>query len=321
MNGTRSIGRLLLVGLLLGGSAAHAAPDAAPGASTAEKPAPKAERTKPRCPKGQPLRVEGKVASGEIKELSGLVASRRQPGVLWVHNDSGDKGRLYAIDVHGKLLLKVKLDDVDPKDVEDIAIGKTADGGDAIYLADTGDNDRARKSVRLYRLPEPKVSLGEKKPKQKHAVHTVEVRYEDGPHDVETLLIDPRGGDLYLVEKGPLLASAQAVGVYRIAAADVEAGRAVARKVASLPLGPATAGDVLPDGSAIAVRSYTRLFLWPREAGESLADALSRPGCALPLADLGRQGEAFGFIPDGSGYFTSVEGKHPPIHRYALSKK
>ncbi|MET0341716.1 MAG: hypothetical protein ABW252_11995 [Polyangiales bacterium] len=307
-----------LLAVLLGGAGdiAYASPDAATAPPDSGEVA-----TKQRCPKGQPLRIEGKVSSGEIEELSGLVVSRRQPGVLWVHNDSGDKGRLYALDVHGRLLMKVKLDDVDPKDVEDIAIGKGPDGADAIILADTGDNDRKREHVRLYRLREPKVSLGDKQPKQKHTVHTIDVRYEDGPHDVETLLVDPRDGDLYLVEKAPLLSSQQEVGVYRVSAAEVEAGRATARRVARLPLGPATAGDVLPDGSAIAVRSYTRLFLWPRKPGESLVDALARPGCALPLADLGQQGEAFGFIPDGSGYFTSVEGEHAPIHRYALGKK
>ena len=273
----------------------------------------------PRCPRGQPLRVEGKIASDDIDELSGLVASRKQPGVLWVHNDSGDKGHVFAVDVHGRLLLHVKLEHLKPEDVEDIAVGPGKAGGpDQLYLADTGDNDRKRKQVRIYRLDEPRASLGGKQAKQKHAVRTLEVRYEDGPRDAETLLVDPRGGDLYLVEKAPLFDASQAVGVYRIAAADAEGDSALARRVASLPLGPATAGDVLPDGSGIAVRSYTRLWYWPRKAGQSIAEAVQKPSCVLPLADLGQQGEALAFIPDGSGYLTSSEGKHPRIHRYAL---
>ena len=274
-----------------------------------------------RCPRGQPLRVEGKIASDDIDELSGLVASRKQSGVLWVHNDSGDKGHVYAVDVHGRLLLQVKLEHLKPEDVEDIAIGPGKSGSaDRLYLADIGDNERSRKHVLIYRLDEPSVPVGSSKAKQKQPVQTLEVRYEDGPRDAETLLADPRGGDLYLVEKAPLSGTDRPVGVYRVAAADLDAGNAVARRVASLPLGPATAGDVLPDGTGIAVRSYTRLWYWPRKTSESIDEAMQKPGCMLPLADLGQQGEAFGFIPDGSGYLTSTEGKHPRIHRYALAR-
>ena len=153
--------------------------------------------------------------------------------MLWVHNDSGDKGHVFAVDVHGRLLLQVKLEHLKPDDVEDIAVGPGKAGGpDQLYLADTGDNDRKREHVRIYRLDEPRVSLGAKQPKQKHAVRTLEVRYEDGPRDVETLLVDPRGGNLYLVEKAPLFEADKAVGVYRIPAAELDAGSVVARRVA-----------------------------------------------------------------------------------------
>ncbi|MEK9751464.1 MAG: hypothetical protein VW236_07935 [Flavobacteriaceae bacterium] len=33
-----------------------------------------------------------------LKEISGLVVSRKNPGVFWVHNDSGDAPVLYALD-------------------------------------------------------------------------------------------------------------------------------------------------------------------------------------------------------------------------------
>ena len=34
--------------------------------------------------------ISGDVDRAGLSELSGLVASRSQPGVLWTHNDSGD---------------------------------------------------------------------------------------------------------------------------------------------------------------------------------------------------------------------------------------
>ena len=50
----------------------------------------------PACPTFAGGVVSGTVASAEIREASGLVASRRHPGVLWVHNDSGDTARIFA---------------------------------------------------------------------------------------------------------------------------------------------------------------------------------------------------------------------------------
>ncbi len=36
-----------------------------------------------------------------INEASGLAASRRNDGVLYTHNDSGDTGRVFAITTQG----------------------------------------------------------------------------------------------------------------------------------------------------------------------------------------------------------------------------
>jgi len=111
-----------------------------------------------RCPRAAPVRGHAVIESDDIDELSGLTASRTQPGVFWVHNDSGDKGRLFAIDLRGKLLLELALSNVKPRDVEDIAVGPRYGGkGHYLYLADTGDNHHDRERVLIYRLEEPDV--------------------------------------------------------------------------------------------------------------------------------------------------------------------
>ena len=38
---------------------------------------------------------------GTINESSGLAASRRNTGLTWTHNDSGDKPHVYAVDRQG----------------------------------------------------------------------------------------------------------------------------------------------------------------------------------------------------------------------------
>jgi hypothetical protein len=252
-----------------------------------------------------------------------LVASRRHPGVFWVHNDSGDDARVFAIDVHGKALAELTLAGVDATDVEDIALAKGAAGApDVLYVADTGDNLKRRRSVQIYRVAEPSLLSQDRSALQlKQKADTLDVVYEDGPHDVETLLVDPVQGDLYLVAKAHLLLREEPVGVYRLARAALSTKRKnVARKVSAIRLGPATGGDIAADGSAILVRNYWSAMYWPRAEGQTIVDALGKTPCRLTVSDVGYQGEAIGFTPDGGAYVTIAEGEHPAIFWYPFAK-
>ena len=55
------------------------------------------------CPKFLAGHKVGTVESPLITEASGLVASRKNPGVLWVHNDKGPPC-VYAVTPQGKYL-------------------------------------------------------------------------------------------------------------------------------------------------------------------------------------------------------------------------
>ena len=96
------------------------------------------------------------VTDKRMDELSGLVVSRRQPGVLYVHNDSGDSSRFFAIgtDASLKEIFYFKgeksLAPLGVRDVEDIAMGPGPDSGaDYIYLGDIGDNNAWRKYITI----------------------------------------------------------------------------------------------------------------------------------------------------------------------------
>ena len=56
-----------------------------------------------------------------------------------------------------------------------------------LWIADTGDNATSRASVQLYRVDEPGPTDA------RVAARRIEVRYPDGPHDVEAVLADPDG--------------------------------------------------------------------------------------------------------------------------------
>src|SRR5436309_124045 len=95
-------------------------------------------------------RVTGHVADGAATELSGLVLSRTQPGVLWTHNDSGDRARVFAVTPAGRVLADLDVPAAHNVDWEDIALGPGATPagpsgrGAALYLADIGDNAAQR---------------------------------------------------------------------------------------------------------------------------------------------------------------------------------
>jgi len=258
--------------------------------------------------------VTGHVDSGAATELSGLVLSRSQPGVLWTHNDSGNPARVFAVAPDGRLLADLAVRGAENVDWEDIAIGAAPQGGDALYLGDIGDNLANRSSVVVYRVPEPRLGGG---PGSSTApAESLRLRYPDRAHDAEALLVDPSNGALLIVTKS-------FVGPARLYVADnPSAGAATTMRAAGdLPLGsgePVTAGDVSANGRTIVLRTYDRAFVWSRHRGETLAAALRRRPCAARAELLAEgQGEALALTPDGRAFYTVPEGERPALRRYA----
>lgn len=52
----------------------------------------------------------GSVSSSSLSEISGLVDSRANADAFWVHNDSGDSARFYAMSRAGAVLGTFPLD-------------------------------------------------------------------------------------------------------------------------------------------------------------------------------------------------------------------
>lgn len=97
----------------------------------------------------EPLERVGRLAPA-IREASGMVASRRHPGIFWVHGDSGNAPELFAVRRDGRLVRSYKLA-IPNVDWEDIA---TDDSG-RLYLADTGNNHLALPIRVIHTLAEP----------------------------------------------------------------------------------------------------------------------------------------------------------------------
>jgi len=259
-------------------------------------------------------RSMGVVQDDSLCELSGIAASRRNPGVLYVHNDSGDAPRIYAINKKAQLLGACSIEGATAGDWEDIAVGPGPDPNRSyLYIGDIGDNGAKRSEVIVYRVPEPKVDdirpFGQMTIGPAEALRFV---YPDGPRDAETLIVDPLTRDLYIASKRDLLPK-----VYRAAYPQSITQATKLEQVALLPFGLfPTGGSISPDGLRVIVRGYFHAVLWERPAGEPLWHAFTGKPKAIPVAEE-PQGEAICFDCKGEGYFTISEGKHPRLYYFA----
>ncbi len=277
----------------------------APGPTDAGTPEEDARAADGACPSfGTPTTL-GTLESAAIDESSGLAASSLNAGVYWVHNDSGDVARAFAVSSEGKLLTTLSFDTAMPLDIEDMAIEDESPGRSFLYFGDIGDNGLVRKQVTIHRVAEPKVGPATlTTPSEK-----MTVVYPDGAHNAETLLFDPTTKELLIatkVEGGP--SAIHRVGPFA-------AGTTVTtEKIAEVAIDLATGGAISRDGHFIGIRNYApNAYLWVRAPGESLAAALARSPCKAPLANE-LQGESLAFQIGNAGFVTISEGKNPELH-------
>lgn len=254
------------------------------------------------------VRRSGRLAERRLLESSGVAVSRAHPGVLWTHNDAGSAPVLYATDTLGTALGTWEVTGARSVDWEDIALGPCA-SGTCLTIGDIGDNEEARQSVVLYRIPEPDPAQdgGATGPAE-----SLTIRYQDRPRDVEALFVDQVGGT-WLVTKG----RSTGILVYHVPAAAWASPSATAVLVDSLPIqrhlpsGRLVSGAALaPDGRRVAVRTYRDLFLLVLEDGR-LRPAPGPNRCEI--LGLEDQGEAVDWWDEGTLVLTS-EGRLGAIH-------
>jgi hypothetical protein len=223
-----------------------------------------------------------------IVESSGLAVV---DGLLVTTNDSGDSGRVFAVDPATGQTVGVTAWSAEPDDVE--ALAPAGDG--EVWVGDIGDNVADRDSVSVARVPIGRQSADVDVP-------SYELVYPEGPRDAESLLVDPATGRLYVISKGVLGGAVYAAPE-----------RLSARKPNRLEeigpvLGIATDAAFFPDGRHVIVRSYSEaaVYSWPD------LEEVGRFG--LPQQ---QQGEGIAVADDGTIYVSS-EGVRAPVLRIAL---
>ena len=284
----------------------------------------------------QPTYV-GPLAAGTLQappkqESSGLAISRHSPDILWTHDDSGGAPVLYAVDTSGKKRGSLRVRGVKNEDWEDLASFKR-DGKAWLLIADTGDNDARRDTVRLHVIEEPAVAqLNPAKDVEAAPAYSLRLRYEDGPRDCESVAVDPVEGVVYLLTKRdtparlyrvPLGATGekQIVAKFLGAVPKLAGGSAidslfkhVAGKRAAWP----TSFDMSTDGRTAVILTYAGPVVYVREGNASWADTFKSEPLRLLFHGL-PQAEGVCFSSDGRSIYVVSEST-TAIVRYDREK-
>jgi len=258
-------------------------------------------------------RQVGKIQTKLITEASGIVASRKNPGILWVHNDSGNSATVYALNFGGELLRTCRIRGARCRDWEDIAIGPGPDKElDYLYIGDIGDNGARYQSIIIYRVPEPKVDPNSALMDiEIGPAETIEMVYPDGPKDAETLMVDPVNGDIYIISKRKVFCQ-----VFCAVSDELNQKPVRLSQAAVLPWALAVGGDISPDGRFVIVRSLTHASIWVRQKDQPLRQVFGQKPFNISLMPE-PQGEAICFDAEGRGFFTTSEKANQPIYYYA----
>jgi hypothetical protein len=269
-----------------------------------------------------------------ITESSGLVASPRNPGIFWTHNDSGDGPFIYAFDRKGAARGTWRVRGAQAIDWEDMAAGPgPVPGRSYLYLADFGDNGRRRREVVVYRVPEPEIASPDSGPSDTPPQVTgpadaIRLRYGAGvPHNGEALLVHPITGDLYVVTKLAEGADPETL-VFRAPAPLGAGGPITLRRVASLSLpdieqkflffsvprpAEVTGGDISPDGRSVILATYGSGFELTLPDGAAFHEIWRQQPVPVDLGER-RGGESVCYRRDGLAILAGSEGRNSPVY-------
>jgi hypothetical protein len=218
------------------------------------------------------------VSHGPIEEMSGIVKSARYPDTYWVHNDSGDTARLFAIRADGQVIVPgflqsaysvgpvqtaekpfypgIRIDGATNYDWEDIARD-----GDTLYISDLGNNGNARRDLAVYTVTEPNPAAVE----GAHFVQRLPIVYPDQSaypdptswhFDCEAIFVYKKR--LHLLTKhrvpGRIGTPEAGTNLYRLDTQHTDRPNVVKKLDSVADLGGwITAADLSPDGKTLAV--------------------------------------------------------------------
>jgi hypothetical protein len=213
----------------------------------------------------------GKFDLRKLPEASGIVKSRRHPGIFWVHNDSGNSPSLFAIHRDGTIVGEFRID-APNLDWEDIA----ADDQGHLYLGDIGNNGGWLAVRTVYQIDEPDPARPAGGPLKLLAATSYRLP-QSARFDAEGLIYDASTGSAIIVSKRFDGRDAELFAVTFHPPAPLNRP-VMPRRVGTLPgfVEPATGASLSEDGRRLAVcsTSVTRIYQRSGSAGWELQSAV-----------------------------------------------
>ncbi|MGH3336362.1 MAG: hypothetical protein ACRDOZ_11125 [Nocardioides sp.] len=223
-----------------------------------------------------------------IVEASGLVV---QDGLFLTTNDSGDTGRVFAVDPDTGRTIGVTTWASEPQDVEALAPA----GAGEVWVGDIGDNLEERDSIRVTSVP---VGAGDRD----ESGTSYDLVFPGPPRDAESLLSHPETGRVFVATK-------EIFGAALFAApAELSPDQPNRLRRVGPTLTFATDGAFFPDGKHLIIRNYDAADVYTFPGLERVA------GVALPDQ---QQGEAIAVSADDRVFVTS-EGRRQAVLEVSL---
>jgi hypothetical protein len=247
--------------------------------------------------------VFARIRLAPLSELSGLVLSKRQQGVMWAHNDSGDKSRLFALNLHGESILPTysalsQFGDVrvtgktqwqgfevlgaEHVDWEDIAVDERY-----LYIADMGNNRNRRTDLAIYAVSEidPTASTRTAVLQKYPVVYPDQHRFPDPSWDFDSESLFVADEALYIITKHRTETfprrMQRGAKLYRLDTRHTDRENVLTLVDSHPDMRAASGADLSPDGQTLAVITYSALWLFDRPEGN---DAwLNAPSRRIPL--------------------------------------
>lgn len=250
-------------------------------------------------------------ADSTLNEVSGIEVVRSQPALWWMHNDSGDSPRVFAVNKQGKIALTVNLVGGSALDWEDMAAQKGW-----VYMGDIGDNLEFRPHVQIYRFKSPTIaanSLNQKLNLPASQWEMTSVSYPDGSHNCESLAVTPDGRMLFVTKE-----ESGTSGFYVWDKPWKGGTNGKLTKIGTWTFGPsnkrqslATGADFSSNGRKLVVTTYTDVYEFPlKKAFDFSSLKFSPQKQALPDQ---KQCEAVCYSLDGRSIYSTGEGQNAKV--------
>ena len=273
-------------------------------------PATTAEADVPMAFPSEPLDIAAVLGTFDTTlapEVSGIVASRRDPDLLWLLDDGPGTTSVVGVRTSGELVTRVEMQGVEGRDTEGLAAGPCSaeDPTPCLFVGDIGDNGATRERVLVHRFPEPAPDA------TSTAVSTASYTHPGGPVDAEALLVGADGLPVILTKEPDrtriMAATAFADGVLvEVATLEIPAPRRPMLTVfTQLSI---TGADASADGQRVLLRTYDHVVELTAPTPDSPLDTLAGwSATELPAAREG-QGEAIAYLDASGAYVTASEG-------------